>query len=225
MRKNCWKIMVLNFAAGVGLAIMSWSFAAEVSKSKQEQWKLPAPKKKSRVSIEQALNLRRSSKVGFSEKQLKEEQLSQILWAARGVNRPNGKLTSPSAMARYSVSVYVATSKGSFLYLPENHALLSVSDKDTRKGIGTQDYVKTAPVILVFVGDLSKLPETTAMNRKISFVSAEAGAIAENVYLQCAASKLGTCLVGSIDRGFVKEAFNLGKDEEPLFGMPVGHIR
>ncbi|NIM02588.1 hypothetical protein GTN66_00310 [bacterium] len=225
MKKNYWKIMLLSFATGVGLSIMSCGFAGEVSKSKQEQWKLPAPKKKSRVSLEQALNLRRSSKGGFSEKQLKEQQLGQILWAARGVNRPDGKLTSPSAMARYSVSVYVATSKGSFLYVSENHALLSVSDKDTRKGIGTQDYVKSAPVILVFVADLSKLPETIAMNRKISFVSAEAGAIAENVYLQCAALKLGTSLVGSIDKGFVKEAFNLGKDEEPLFGMPVGYVK
>jgi len=225
LRKNYWKIMVLSFATGVGLSIMSCGLAGEASKSNQEEWKLPAAKKKSRVSLEQALKLRRSSKGGFSEKQLKEEQISQILWAARGVNRADGKLTSPSAMARYSVSVYVATSKGSFLYVSENHALSSISDKDIRKGIGTQDYVKTAPVILVFVADLSKLPETLPMTRKISFVSAEAGAIAENVYLQSAALKLGTCLVGSIDKGFVKEVFNFGKDNEPLFGMPVGHIR
>ena len=224
MKKNLWKIMVLSFAIGVGWSIMSCGFAEEVSKSTQEEWKLPAPKKKSKVSLEKALNLRRSSKEDFSKKELKEKQIGQILWAARGVNRPSGKLTSPSAMARYSVSVYVATSKGTFLYIPENHSLLSVSDRDILKGIGTQDYVKTAPVILVFVADFSKLSEFS-MTRKISMASAEAGTIGENVYLECAALKLGTCFAASLDKSFIKKALNFGKDIEPLFIMPIGHIR
>lgn len=225
MKKKLWKIIVLCFGIGVGLSVMLSTFAEEVSKSTQEEWKLPAPKKKSRVSLEKALNLRRSSKEGFSRKALKEKEIGQILWAARGVNRPNGKLTSPSAMARYSVSVYVATSEGSFLYIPENHSLLSISDRDIRKGIGTQEYVKTAPVILIFVADFSKLPETLSMRKKISFTSAEAGTIGENVYLQCAALKLGTSFVASVDKKFVKRALNFGKDIEPLFIMPIGHIR
>lgn len=224
LKKNFWKIMVLSFAFGIGWSITSSCFAKEVSKSTQEEWKLPAPKKKSRVSLEKALNLRRSSKEGFSSKELKEKEIGQILWAARGVNRPNGKLTSPSAMARYSVSVYVATSKGTFLYIPENHSLLSISNKDIRKGIGTQEYVKTAPVILIFVADFSKLSEFS-MTRKISFVSAEAGAIGENVYLQCAALKLGTSFVASVDKKFVKIALEFEKDIKPLFIMPIGHSR
>ena len=225
MKKNFWKIVMISFAMGIGFSVMSSGFAGEISESRKEEWKLPTAKKKSRISLEEALTLRRSSKQGFSSEALNEKQIGQILWAARGVNRPDGKLTSPSAMARYSVSVYVATSEGTFLYVSENHSLLSISDKDIRKGIGTQDYVKTAPVILVFVADFSKLPETVPMDRKISFVSAEAGAIGENVYLQCAALKLGTSLLGSIDKGFIKEALNFGKDMEPLFGMPIGHIR
>lgn len=225
MRNNFWKIMMLSFAIGIGWFVISWGFAEEISEPGQKEWKLPAPRKQSRVSLERALSLRRSSKGGFSEAELDEKQLGQILWAARGVNRPDGKLTSPSAMARYSVSVYVATSKGTFLYVSENHTLLPIDDKDIRKGIGTQDYVKTAPVILVFVADFSKLPETISMDRKILFVSAEAGAIGENVYLQCAALKLGTSFIGSIDKGFIKEALNFGKDVEPLFGMPVGYVR
>jgi len=224
LKKNLWKITVLSFAIGIGWSIMPSSFAEEVSKSTQEEWKLPAPQKKSKVSLEQALNLRRSSKEGFSGKALKEKQIGQILWAARGVNRPNGKLTSPSAMARYSVSVYVATSEGSFLYIPEKHSLLSISNRDIRKGIGTQEYVKTAPVILIFVADFSKLSEFS-MTRRISFVSAEAGTIGENVYLQCAALKLGTSFVASIDKKFVNRALNFKKGIEPLFIMPIGHIR
>lgn len=224
MKKKLWKIIVLCFGIGVGLSVMLSTFAKEASKSTQEEWKLPAPKKKSKVSLEEALNLRRSNKEGFSKKELKEKQISQILWAARGVNRPSGKLTSPSAMARYSVSVYVATSKGTFLYIPENHSLLSISNRDIRKGIGTQEYVKTAPVILIFVADFSKLSEFS-MTRKISFASAEAGAIGENVYLQCAALKLGTCFVASVDKKFVNRALNFGKDIEPLFIMPIGHFR
>lgn len=225
MKKNFWKIVMTSFAMGIGFSVMSSGFAGEISESRKEEWKLPAPRKKSRISLEKALTLRRSSKQGFSSEALNEKQIGQILWAARGVNRPDGKLTSPSAMARYSVSVYIATSERTFLYVSENHSLLSISDKDIRKGIGTQDYVKTAPVILVFVADFSKLPETDPMDRKISFVSAEAGAIGENVYLQCAALKLGTSLLGSIDKSFIKETLNFGKDVEPLFGMPIGHIK
>ncbi|MDH5662626.1 MAG: SagB/ThcOx family dehydrogenase [Elusimicrobiota bacterium] len=225
MKNNFWKIMMLNFAIGVGWFMMSWGFAEEISEPGRKEWKLPAPRKGSRVSLEQALSLRRSSKGGFSEKELKEKQLSQILWAARGVNRANGKLTSPSAMARYAVSVYVATSEGSFIYIPQNHSLLAVSDRDIRKGIGTQDYVKTAPTILVFVTDYSKFPADDPMTRKISMASAEAGAIGENVYLQCAALKLGACFILSIDKSFIKEALNFGKDVEPLFGMPIGYAR
>ena len=224
MKRNSRNIMVLSLAMGFSVFIMLCGLAAE-SKSQQEEWKLPAAKKKSRISLEEALTLRRSSKQGFSSEVLNEKQIGQILWAARGVNRADGKLTSPSAMARYSVSVYVATDKGTFVYFSENHSLLPISDKDIREGIGTQDYVKTAPVILVFVADFSKLPETIPMTRKISFVCAEAGAIGENVYLQCAALKLGTSFLGSIDKDFISEALNFGKDVEPLFGMPIGYVK
>jgi len=213
------------FAVGTGWFIMLSGFAEEVPKSMQGEWILPTPKKKSKVSLEEALNLRRSSKESFSIKELTEKEIGQILWAARGVNRPEGKLTSPSAMARYSVSVYVATKEGSFLYFPQNHSLLLIDNRDIRRGIGTQEYVKTAPVILIFVADFSKLPEDFPMEKKISFVSAEAGTIGENVYLQCAALKLGTCFVASVEKDFVKTALNFEKDIEPLFAMPIGHPR
>ena len=225
MKRNFWRIMLLSLAIGLGSSIISFAFAKEVEKSAQAEWRLPAPRKRGRVSLEKALSLRRSSKGGFSSKELKEKQIGQILWAARGVNRPTGKLTSPSAMARYSVSVYVATSKGTFLYAPENHSLLSIDDRDIRRGIGTQDYVKTAPVIVIFVADFAKFPDTLSMERKISLASAEAGTIGENVYLQCAVLKLGTVLVGSVDKDFVKESLNFQKGIEPLFIMPIGHPR
>ena len=223
MNKTLWKIAVFVFAMGAVFFITLTKFAQELPRSKEAEWKLPAPKKKSKVSVEQALSLRRSSKEGFTSKELTEKEIGQILWAARGVNRPAGKLTSPSAMARYSVSVYVATSKGSFLYIPENHSLSSIDDKDIRKGVGTQDYVKTAPTIIILVVDYSKLADTFSMERKISFASAEAGAIGENVYLQCAALKLGTVFVASVDRDFIKTALNFREGIEPLFIMPIGY--
>lgn len=225
MKKNLWRLVMSVFAVGTGWFIMLSGFAEEVPKSMQGEWILPTPKKKSKVSLEEALNLRRSSKESFSIKELTEKEIGQILWAARGVNRPEGKLTSPSAMARYSVSVYVATKEGSFLYFPQNHSLLLIDNRDIRRGIGTQEYVKTAPVILIFVADFSKLPEDFPMEKKISFVSAEAGTIGENVYLQCAALKLGTCFVASVEKDFVKTALNFEKDIEPLFAMPIGHPR
>ena len=217
MKRKLWNIARVYVGIAVGLSIMLWAFAEE------PEWKLPAPKKKGKISLEEALSLRQSSKEGFSNKELTEKEIGQILWAARGVNRPNGKLTSPSAMARYSVSVYVATDKGTFLYISKDHSLSPISTRDIRRGVGTQVHMQTAPVILIFVADFSKLPEDFTMDRKISLVCAEAGTIGENVYLQCAALKLGTCFVASVEKDFVKTALNFGKDIEPLFAMPIGH--
>jgi len=225
LKNNFWKTVIFGFAAGIGLCMLLWSSGNEVSKSSQGDWKLPAPKKKGKVSLEEALSLRRSSKEGFSSKELKEEEIGQILWAARGVNRPEGKLTSPSAAGRYAVSVYVATREGTFLYIPETHSLSLVDKKDIRKDVGTQEHVKTAPVILMFVADFSKLPEGFPNERKLSLTSAEAGTIGENVYLQCAALKLGACFVASVDKEFLKTALNFGEEIEPLFIMPIGHPR
>lgn len=225
MKKLLWKVGVILLAMGIGRSMMLSGFAEEAEKSAQTEWKLPTPKKKGKVSLEETLNLRRSSKEGFSSKELAEKEIGQILWAARGVNRPDGKLTSPSATARYSVSVYVATKEGSFLYVPQNHSLLLIDNRDIRKGIGTQEYVKTAPVILIFVADFSKLAESFPMEKKLSFTSAEAGTIGENVYLQCAALKLATCFVASVDKEFVKSTLNFKEGIEPLFIMPIGYPR
>jgi len=225
LKKTLWKIPVFVLTMGIGWSMMLSGFAEEAQKSAQAEWKLPAPKKKGKVSVEEALNLRRSSKEGFSSRELTEKEIGQILWAARGVNRPDGKLTSPSATARYAVSVYVATKEGSFLYVPQNHSLSLIDNRDIRSGIGTQQYVKTAPVILIFVADFSKLAENFPMERKISFVSAEAGTIGENVYLQSAALKLATCFVASVDKEFVKSSLNFKEGIDPLFIMPIGYPR
>jgi len=225
VKKIFWKVLLLALAVGVGLPILFLLFAPETGKSIEQEWKLPTPRKKGKVSLEEALSLRRSSKGGFLSKELEEKEIGQILWAARGVNRPDGKLTSPSAMGRYSVSVYIATGKGTFLYIPQNHSLSLVSDRDIRGRAGTQEYVKTAPAILLLVADLLKFPETLSLERKISFASAEAGTIGQNVYLECAALKLGTVFVGAVDKDFVKESLNFGERLEPLFIMPIGYPR
>jgi len=225
VKKIFWKVLLLALAVGVGLPILFLLFAPETGKSIEQEWKLPTPRKKGKVSLEEALSLRRSSKGGFLSKELEEKEIGQILWAARGVNRPDGKLTSPSAMGRYSVSVYIATGKGTFLYIPQNHSLSLVSDRDIRGRAGTQEYVKTAPAILLLVADLLKFPETLSLERKISFASAEAGTIGQNVYLECAALKLGTVFVGAVDKDFVKESLNFGEGLEPLFIMPIGYAR
>jgi len=225
MKTTLGKALALIFAVGGAWFIASSGFVEDGPGSSKTEQTLSKPKKKSKVSLEEALNLRQSTKEGFSSQKLKEQEISQILWAARGVNRPSGKLTSPSATARYGVSVYIATAEGTFLYNPQSHSLLSVSEKDIRQGAGTQEYVKSAPVILIFVADFSKLSETLSYERKLSFLSAEAGAIGENVYLECAALKLGTCFVASVDKDFIKTALNFGEGVEPLFIMPVGHFK
>lgn len=106
----------------------------------------------------QALKNRRSERKLLAEK-LSLEHLSEILWAANGVNREDGKRTAPSALNRHLVDVYAVLADGTYLYEPSEHVLLPVAEGDFRKLAGKQDYVHTAPLNLVYVADFAKLKD------------------------------------------------------------------
>ena len=175
------------------------------------------------LPLMEALSLRRSSRE-FAPDALPLPVLSGLLWAAFGVNRPDGGRTAPSALNAQEVDVYVSLPAGAYRYDPAAHALQLVAAADVRRVTGYQDFVDEAPLDLVFVADYSRLAMAPAAQRE-SYASVAAGAISENVYLFAAANGLATVIRAWIDRGAIADALGLTHDQHVLLSQTIGYPR
>jgi SagB-type dehydrogenase family enzyme len=158
----------------------------------------------------------------FAPEPLPDQVLSDLLWAAAGVNRSevNGR-TAPSAMNAQEVLMYVALPEGLFLYEPPAHALRQVVASDVRRVTGNQDFVDTAPLDLVFVADHARMKLVPAAQRS-AYAHAAAGAMAQNVYLYCASEGLATVIRAWFDRDALAQAMGLEADHQLLLAQTVG---
>lgn len=182
---------------------------------------LPPAKTTGGLPLMQALAARQSQRE-FDPKPLTMQTLSDLLWAAAGVNRPAlGGRTVPSAMNAQEVDVYVALPAGLYRYVPGSHTLQLVSATDVRRVTGYQDFVDSAPLDLVFVADHARMKLVPAAQRE-SYASAAAGAMAQNVYLYCASKGLATVIRAWIDRTALAQAMGLGNDQQVLLAQTVG---
>ncbi len=175
---------------------------------------LPVPQKTGGMPLMEALNARRTQRK-FSTKPLSEKQLSDLLWAACGINRDNGKRTAPSAMNRQEIDVYVALPSGLYLYVAPENRLQLVLAQDIRAKTGKQPFVKTAPVCLIYVSDDERL--------KLEFYTAtDTGFISQNVYLFCASEGLSTVVLGSVDKEALHATMKLKSTQHIILTQPVG---
>jgi SagB-type dehydrogenase family enzyme len=183
--------------------------------------KLPAPDKRGGLPLMQALAKRRSSRE-FSGKPLPLPILSNLLWAAFGVNRRGGGRTAPSAINAQEIDVYVALPGGAYLYDATAHTLKLVAASDLRRVTGYQDFVDDAPLDLVYVADHARMRMVPVAQRE-SYASAAAGAIAQNVYLYSATAGLATVIRAWIDRSAIADALGLSHDQQVLLSQTVGY--
>jgi len=183
---------------------------------------LPAPQVEGGKPLMQAIAARRSARE-FDTRQLPLQELSNILWAADGINRQeSGKRTAPSAMNWQETDVYVLTAEGAYVYDPVPNALKPVAPGDLRPLAGTQDFVRTAPLNLVFVVDKAKMSRAGDEDKKL-YGAADVGFIAENVYLYCASEGLAVVVRGSIDRQKLAAALNLRPEQAIILAQTVGY--
>lgn len=197
---------------------------------------LPAPNLKGTVSVEEAIQ-RRRSKRNFENRSLTKEQLSQMVWCAQGITATNGpKRAAPSAGATYPLDLYVVVGEttcgdipaGIYRYLPEDHALKLHLAGDRRQALATaalgQDFIARAPLVMIITANY---PRTTGRygKRGTRYVDMEAGHAGENVHLQAEAVGLGSCMVGAFDDAAVSAVLSLPMEHEPLYIMPVGYPR
>jgi SagB-type dehydrogenase family enzyme len=173
-------------------------------------------------ALEQALKNRRSSRA-FLPDALPLETVSALLWAAFGVNRRDGGgRTAPSAHNWQEIDVFVVLPEGTFRYDAKAHRLLLVKAEDLRAATGMQDFAATAPLNLVYVADFARMHDAKPDERAF-LAGADAGCIAQNVYLFCASARLGTVVRGLIDRRRLASALGLKATERIVLAQTVGH--
>ena len=165
----------------------------------------------------------RSSSRSFSTEKLPVQVFSNLLWAAFGVNRPGeGNRTAPSARNWQEIDIYVAMAEGLYLYDAKNHVLNPIILKDMRALTGKQDFVKDAPLNLIYVADFSKMGSASEEDKKL-YSAADTGFISQNVYLFCASEGLATVVRGSVDRETLAKAMKLRADQKIILAQTIGY--
>jgi nitroreductase len=183
---------------------------------------LPTPQTSGGKPLMQALKERQSVR-DFGPEQLSRQMLANLLWAAWGINREDGRRTAPSASNRQEIEIYVVMAEGAYVYDAKANALKPVVRTDLRKLAGTQAYVADAPLNLIYVADTAKLggddPERLAIS------NANTGFIAQNVYLFCASEGLGTVVRASVNRADLGKALNLRPAQRITLAQTVGYAK
>jgi nitroreductase len=204
-------------AAFAFLALSPAMWAAEELKTVS----LPAPDTSGGKPLMQVLKERKSTRE-FAPDKLSPKALSNLLWAAAGVNRPGGQRTAPSAMNLQEVSVYVVLAEGAYLYDAKENSLVPVVGGDLRKLAGSQPFVATAPLNLVYVADFAKMERASADDRLL-YAAAGTGFIGQNVYLFCASEGLVTVVRAFVDKPALAKALNLRPDQRIMLAQTVGY--
>ena len=182
---------------------------------------LPPPRKDIGRALMSALAARHSTRE-YSVRTLPEQVLSELLWAAYGVNRPSGDRTAPYWRHIMVVDVYAATADGVWLYDPQRHALQPYLGGDIRALTGQQDFVATAPLNLIYVVHGERMTDVTAEERRL-YGSVDAAFAGQNVYLYCASEGLATVFRGAVDTVKLGEALRLPVGQFVAFAQTVGY--
>jgi len=199
--------------------------------------KLAKPRFKGKMTIEEALTLRRTMR-SFSNKKVDLSVVSQLLWALQGIayveKLPDGKnvfhRAAPSAGKTYPLEVYMASSRGFYHYEPRSHALSLLSKNDVRESLSesaitpfNKEAIKTAPLTIILASDNEKaLKATPLLENALRFTHLEAGHATQNLLLQAVPFDLGMCTITSYSVAKVYEVLKLPLNHRPIYLLPIG---
>ena len=190
----------------------------------QDNIQLPKPSMDNNVTLMQALQNRHSTRE-YADKQVPDNVLSTVLWAACGINRPSErKITAPSAINAQDILVYVVRKDGAYLYKPEENSLQKVSSKDLRSAVaGRQSFAADAPASLVLVSNHNKFPQQMPNEAKVRMGVVDAGYVSENICLACSALGLNTVPRMTMDSETLKKELNLDDNYDFVLNSQIGY--
>jgi SagB-type dehydrogenase family enzyme len=212
-KSKVWVTLILTF-----VIYCSNAFAEE--KGNGGRFILPKPNLSANMTLQKALQNRHTSE--FLDKRLPEQVLANLLWAAFGINRKDGKRTAPSAKNTQDITIYAAMKSGVYKYVPNSNQLTLVLKEDIRGKVGYQSFLKSAPVVLIYVSDFTKFGKMSD-SEKTFYSAADTAFIGQNVYLYCAGDNLATVIVGWVKRNDIAKILKLNASEKVTLLQPVGY--
>jgi len=181
---------------------------------------LPSPRQTGGMPLMEALAKRQSIR-DYDTRELSRQQLSDLLWATFGINRPDGRRTAPTANNRQELDLYVVLKEGAYRYDAAANKLLLVTSEDIRGQITGRSFA-TAPVQLLYVADLSRRSESDE-NRKLLMAHIDCGYLSQNTGLFCASEGLATCARATLNREVAAEKLQLRPQQRILLAHSVGY--
>jgi SagB-type dehydrogenase family enzyme len=181
---------------------------------------LPPPQKTGEMPLMEAL-AKRATIRSFDTTSLSMQQISDLLWASFGINRPDGRRTAPSASNKQEIDLYVLLKSGAYLYDAQNNKLLQVAPEDLRSQASDERFA-VAPVQLIYVADLAKRGENSE-EAKLRTANIDCGYISQNTYLYCTSEGLATGARGTVNRDILISKLNLKPDQRVLLAHSVGY--
>jgi len=206
----CWTVVALLGAA------------AAASAQDLAPIKLPAPVTVGGMPLMEALKARQSVRE-FAPDRLPPQMLANLLWAAWGINRADGRRTAPSASNRQEIEIYVTLPEGVYLWDAKANVLMPVAAGDLRGATGSQPFVATAPLNLVYVADMAKAGRPATDPQQMLNIGADTGFIAENAYLFCASAGLAVVVRAMIPRDELAKGLKLRETQVIVLAQTVGY--
>lgn len=183
---------------------------------------LPAPAMTGGKPLLDTLKLRASARE-FAPDAIPPQTLSTLLWAAWGVSRPDGRRTAPSASNRQEIDIYVTLPAGAYVWNAGTNTLTPVAAGDHRAATGAQPFPATAPLNLVYVADMAKVTRPATDPQQMLNIGANAGFIAQNVYLFCASEGLATVVRALVPKEDLAKALKLRENQVIVLAQTVGY--
>lgn len=221
-------LLVFLLILSMGIATLAQQNPATEAKQAPERVTLPPAAREGGMPLNETLAKRQSIRT-YTGQALTQQELGQLLWAAQGVNRPNGHRTAPSAIAIYPLELYAVTPSGFFHYLPAEHQVEKLSANDFRQSLSKatgQPSIPQAGVVFVFTAVWERMDKRLGEAqhaRSVNWAFAEAGHAAQNVLLEATALNLACVPMGGLDPNKVQQTLPIPQDHTPIYMVAVGH--
>lgn len=207
---NIIKTFVLTFSLLIGTTL----FAQDIQ--------LATPIKAGGLPIMEALSKRQSTD-NFQEKELSNQGLSNLLWAANGINRENGKKTAPSALNSQDIDIYIAMKEGVYKYDAANLKLIFISSEDCRQLAQSAKNNTLPPYMLYLVADASKYPQQIPVEDAMNMGRINVGIVSQNISIFCAGMGLGTRPRAGMKQEELRGILKLNEKQVLLLNHPIGY--
>ena len=208
-----------NYKLIVSMAINFAMLVTAVCAQQLTTIKLNAPNKDRGASVMRALSARQSANE-YSDKLLSVSDMSDLFWAANGINRENGRRTAPSAMNAQDVILYAFTPQGVYIYDAETHELKPVVAGDQRLVFGERGM---APLIVLMASDVSKFGDRIPLDLRREFGAIDVGTVSQNIAIFCAGNGILTHPRASMDRDEIKKLLHLSEFQLPMLNNAIGY--